>query len=187
MNKYEKNVHDFILAMGQKINRDDPTLLPMRLALIKEEAEELIAAIESGDRVELADACIDLYYVAIGANVEQGKELGGPIGFGAAHHSACPFHENKQTVLFLLSSTKQLEFATMGARVDEFLAISAAIARSAIATAMINAIPFDAVWDEIHRSNMAKVDGPVRDDGKILKPEGWVPPDVAGVLKGVWG
>lgn len=38
------------------------------------------------------------------------------------------------------------------------------------------------VWDEVHRSNMAKVGGPVRKDGKRLKPEGWVPPDVAGVL-----
>jgi len=37
-------------------------------------------------------------------------------------------------------------------------------------------------WDEVHRSNMAKVGGPVRADGKRLKPPGWVPPDIAGVL-----
>jgi predicted HAD superfamily Cof-like phosphohydrolase len=47
-------------------------------------------------------------------------------------------------------------------------------------------IPFDAVWTEVHRSNMAKVgpDGTVvmREDGKILKPEGWQAPDVAAVL-----
>ena len=40
------------------------------------------------------------------------------------------------------------------------------------------------VWD----SNLAKVDGrhgPIvrREDGKLLKPEGWQPPDVAGVLR----
>lgn len=35
---------------------------------------------------------------------------------------------------------------------------------------------------EVHRSNMAKVGGPVRDDGKIMKPEGWTPPDIAGEL-----
>jgi hypothetical protein len=29
---------------------------------------------------------------------------------------------------------------------------------------------------------MRKVGGAKRPDGKILKPEGWVPPDVAGVL-----
>ena len=45
-------------------------------------------------------------------------------------------------------------------------------------------IPHDAVFDEVHRSNMAKVGGPVRADGKKLKPEGWTPPDIAGVLYG---
>jgi predicted HAD superfamily Cof-like phosphohydrolase len=39
-------------------------------------------------------------------------------------------------------------------------------------------------WDEVLRSNMAKVDpttGKVirRADGKILKPEGWKPPDLS--------
>ena len=41
------------------------------------------------------------------------------------------------------------------------------------------------VFAEVHRSNMAKVGGPTRDDGKILKPEGWQPPDIAGVLRGI--
>lgn len=39
------------------------------------------------------------------------------------------------------------------------------------------------VFDEVHRSNMAKKDGEVRPDGKRLKPPGWTPPDVAGVLE----
>ena len=36
---------------------------------------------------------------------------------------------------------------------------------------------------EVHRSNMAKVGGPVREDGKRLKPPGWTPPDIVGELK----
>ena len=43
----------------------------------------------------------------------------------------------------------------------------------------IDLAPF---WDEVHRSNMAKAGGPVREDGKRLKPPGWTPPDIAGVL-----
>lgn len=48
-------------------------------------------------------------------------------------------------------------------------------------------IPLDKVWDEVHASNMAKI-GPdgkfvVREDGKILKPEGWQKPDIEGCLK----
>jgi predicted HAD superfamily Cof-like phosphohydrolase len=37
-------------------------------------------------------------------------------------------------------------------------------------------------WDEVHRSNIAKRGGPIRDDGKLLKPPNWTPPDIAGVL-----
>lgn len=43
----------------------------------------------------------------------------------------------------------------------------------------VDADPF---WQEVHRTNMAKVGGPVREDGKRLKPPGWTPPDLAGVL-----
>ena len=44
----------------------------------------------------------------------------------------------------------------------------------------------EAIHDEVHRSNMAKL-GPdgkplMREDGKITKPDGWTPPDIAGVL-----
>ncbi len=48
-------------------------------------------------------------------------------------------------------------------------------------------IPFDAVWDAVHASNMAKrgPDGEVyrREDGKIVKPPGWQAPDIAGLLR----
>jgi len=48
--------------------------------------------------------------------------------------------------------------------------------------------PMQALWDEVMQSNMAKIDpatGKVRrrEDGKILKPEGWVPPDIGRVLR----
>jgi predicted HAD superfamily Cof-like phosphohydrolase len=43
----------------------------------------------------------------------------------------------------------------------------------------IDTAPF---WDEVHRTNMAKVGGPVREDGKRGKPDGWVSPDIAGIL-----
>lgn len=47
-------------------------------------------------------------------------------------------------------------------------------------------IPFDACWNEVHRSNMAKInpDGSVtrREDGKILKPAGWTPPNLHSIM-----
>lgn len=38
-------------------------------------------------------------------------------------------------------------------------------------------------WDEVHRTNMAKQGGPVREDGKRLKPPGWEPPQIAAILE----
>lgn len=56
----------------------------------------------------------------------------------------------------------------------------------ACGTAVSYGIPLDEVFTEVHRSNMAKlVDGkPIyREDGKVMKPAGWTPPDIEGVLK----
>jgi len=48
-------------------------------------------------------------------------------------------------------------------------------------------LPQQEVWDEVARSNLAKIgeNGKVskRSDGKVLKPEGWTPPDIKSILK----
>jgi predicted HAD superfamily Cof-like phosphohydrolase len=57
----------------------------------------------------------------------------------------------------------------------------------ACGTAVSYGIPLNRVFDEVHRSNMAKlVDGKVirRADGKILKPDGWTPPDTKAAVFG---
>lgn len=55
-----------------------------------------------------------------------------------------------------------------------------------LGTAVSYGIPFNAVWREVHRTNMAKVgaDGkPIfREDGKFLKPEGWQPPNIQAII-----
>lgn len=43
-------------------------------------------------------------------------------------------------------------------------------------------IDLPAVWELVQAANMEKEGGATRADGKILKPPGWVPPDVAGAL-----
>jgi predicted HAD superfamily Cof-like phosphohydrolase len=87
----------------------------LRAALIREEADETVAAILAGDLIEALDGCCDLLAVVYGTAAEFGVDL-------------APF------------------------------------------------------WDEVHRTNMAKVGGPVRADGKRLKPPGWTPPDLQRVL-----
>lgn len=48
-------------------------------------------------------------------------------------------------------------------------------------------IPQQAVWDEVARSNHAKIDADTgtvlkRADGKVQKPAGWSAPDIASIL-----
>jgi len=47
-------------------------------------------------------------------------------------------------------------------------------------------LPQQQIWDEVARSNLSKIseDGTVlrREDGKILKPEGWSEPDIASII-----
>lgn len=58
---------------------------------------------------------------------------------------------------------------------------------TALGTAVEYGILFDAVWEEVHRTNLAKrgADGEVirRADGKIMKPPDWQPPDIANVIQ----
>ncbi len=56
-----------------------------------------------------------------------------------------------------------------------------------VGTAVAFGIPLGPVWAEVQRSNMTKVDPAtgkcrLREDGKVLKPDGWTPPDIAGVM-----
>lgn len=55
-----------------------------------------------------------------------------------------------------------------------------AVIYGAAVTFGIDLAPF---WAEVHGTNMAKAGGPKREDGKQLKPEGWRPPDIAGLLE----
>lgn len=44
-------------------------------------------------------------------------------------------------------------------------------------------IPGGAILEEVHAANRRKTGGPIREDGKRMKPAGWTPPDIEGVLK----
>lgn len=98
-------------------------LASLRARLVLEEASELLDALAADDLVQIADAVVDICYVAIG-------------------------------------------------------------------TAIAYGISLPEVWEAVQEANMAKLsltpEGEfvaLKDEnGKIIKPEGWVPPDVAAVL-----
>lgn len=77
----QRQVEEFHAAMGQPIGLLPRALpkdrIPVRVELIREEFEdELLPALEAGDLVETADACIDILYVVLGLMVECGLDAG---------------------------------------------------------------------------------------------------------------
>jgi predicted HAD superfamily Cof-like phosphohydrolase len=44
-------------------------------------------------------------------------------------------------------------------------------------------VDLEPFFDAVHRANMAKAGGYRREDGKWMKPAGWQPPDIAGLLR----
>lgn len=49
--------------------------------------------------------------------------------------------------------------------------------------AVLFGIDLEPVFQEVHASNLRKKDGPIDEHGKRGKPEGWMGPDVVGVLR----
>jgi len=54
--------------------------------------------------------------------------------------------------------------------------------RAKLISAVTWGVDLEPIFQRVHASNMTKTGG-VRDDGKILKGEGFVAPDVAGELE----
>jgi predicted HAD superfamily Cof-like phosphohydrolase len=112
----------FMKACDQSVGEFNINQLNMYLGLIKEEGDELQAAIVKQDKVETLDALIDILVVTVGTLHSLGVDAEG-------------------------------------------------------------------AWNEVMKTNFAKIDpntGKVtkREDGKVLKPEGWTPPELKSFIKG---
>ena len=94
-----------------------------------------------------------------------------------------PLRERKELrVTIMREEFKELLDAIAANDLIEVADACADVIVTVLGTAAEYGIPFDEVWTEVHRSNMAKAGGPIREDGKRLKPPGWTPPDIASIL-----
>ena len=70
---------------------------------------------------------------------------------------------------------------------DDLVELADGIADSIVVllgTAVSYGIDLRPVWDEVHKTNMAKLGGGTDSFGKSLKPKGWKSPDVKSILIG---
>jgi predicted HAD superfamily Cof-like phosphohydrolase len=84
----------------------------------------------------------------------------------------------------------QEEFTELQEAEDDEAALDALIDILVVTIGAIHSMGADAegAWKEVMRTNFAKIDkdtGKVRkrEDGKVLKPQGWTPPDLKPFLK----
>jgi predicted HAD superfamily Cof-like phosphohydrolase len=86
------------------------------------------------------------------------------------------FHDARGRMLVSSEAEPDIE-GIVDAAADLFYVILGVVIRFGI-----NEEQFHAVWREVTRANMEKTNGPLRNDGKRLKPENWRAPDIASCL-----
>ena len=125
-----------------------------------------------------------------------------PIGAAAAlaeFHQAFDLPMRQRPSADIDPALARLRVALLEEEVGEFVAASergdlngiadalADIVYVAYGTALTYGIDLDAVLQEVHRSNMSKLESDgkplIREDGKVLKSERYFPPDIESVLR----
>jgi predicted HAD superfamily Cof-like phosphohydrolase len=89
-----------------------------------------------------------------------------------------------------LMAEESQELAQAMQNTDELETLDALIDILVVTIGAIHSAGFDAegAWKEVMRTNFAKIDSETgkvrkREDGKVLKPLGWTPPNLAPFLK----
>lgn len=187
------DVAEFSKAFGVAINlepgwpADEDVELALRL--IAEEVTELRTALEARDLVATSDGIVDTIYVTAGFGLRIGtipRRLR-PVGV-LKDHSGVPgwdeFTEWDLPVELAVISDRLTAVAAERdlQRCEVYIRI---LIGMCLAAGAVLHLPLKSLWREVHANNMSKlVDGTVIRDagGKILKPEGWQPPDITEVL-----
>lgn len=192
-------VEAFYHACGQIVS--DHPLLPsatvrsLRKRLLAEEVAEYASAEANNDIIEVADGLADIVYIACGTAISYGVQDETDLSvvpFSWAPRTAAPtligeLSTRRYRIESMLKAVREYEIAE---EADDLFLIKSAlyhIVFTAGAIAYDYAIPLSEVFDEVHRSNMTKLDHSgkpiIREDGKIMKPPHFSPPDIARVFR----
>jgi len=152
----------------------------LRIKLIDEEVRETAEAMKRKDTVEAIDGLCDVLYVTYGAADVYGVELD-------THddEDQNPLKENWTEVLNCIGDFEDSANQAMAAirtkdKLDvRLLDLASGCWDCAGQGLGIDLRPF---FREVHRTNMNKLSGPVREDGKKLKPPDWKPPRIVEML-----
>jgi predicted HAD superfamily Cof-like phosphohydrolase len=192
MKTYTAMVQEFHQANGAVIDgkQNGPDVMALRIGLITEEFAEMLAAMREQNVVEAADGLADLLYVIAGTAVSYGIAL--PNEVPAVLWRPVEVFEASDVVMFVrrilprLTRVAHALSVVPGDASDAIVDLWSSVAESGARTW---GLPVDALFKEVHRSNMTKTFAPGanRPGGKYghvnPKGPGYTPPDIAGVLK----
>lgn len=179
---HQKMVRDFHNGIGgQKADAE------LRISLIQEEAEELVEAINEQDVYGAIDAICDLLYVTYGTaevydvalNTEEASKItpGTEVRW-AKLRSECPdFVSAVGLVVETIRSANEFNRNKLQAVLED---LAVGLWKCAALGIGIDLRPF---YREVHRTNMHKLHGPKRSDGKQLKPPDWKPPRIKAMYE----
>lgn len=179
MNASQALVKDFNVAIKA------PKDVELRVKLIQEEAEELLEAITTKDIIAVIDALCDLLYVTYGAADVFDIELP-ETDFESLEVSKGPRWDlmaNPQVLndfnYAINDTVKSLRTFQQFNEKGKLKAELADVARGCWEFGAGGAgVDLRQFFREVHRTNMHKLTGPHREDGKQMKPEGWKPPRI---------
>ncbi len=176
----------FNVLVGEKPGFPTHDVRDLRCDLLREELSEFCEAYTNNDLVEMADAIADMGVIACGTCVSYGIALTEPFG--------SPYKEGTRQDVFLASRidtilTRMVKDYEDAEDANDLAAVQARLMwllQHLFGVALHYGIPFNAVFAEVHRSNMSKLDEnglPIfRNDGKVLKSKQWSPPNIRDIL-----
>lgn len=177
LSDFQGMVHTFDLAMGAGDSKE------LRVRLIQEEAQEFIDAVKAKDAVEAIDALCDLLYVTYGAaHVLKAGVMGikgnmyenWPVTYRIPDwpRLTSELEDFNYTINDVVHAIRTGSKEVMHGELKE---LTEGLWQCAAEGVGVDLKPF---FMEVHRTNMNKLQGPKREDGKQLKPEGWKPPRI---------
>lgn len=175
---YQGMVQKFNLGVKSKPDKD------LRIKLIQEEAEEFLEAVKVENVVEVIDALCDLLYVTYGAADVFGCGMLDTEDYEKIHPTGKPNWPllNRELEDFNLSVSDVVksiriheQFNAKGKLHSELEDFAQGLWQCAAEGVGVDLRPF---FEEVHRTNMHKLKGPMREDGKQLKPADWKPPRI---------
>lgn len=163
-------VADFARTFGHPIldtpAAPDRKLRKLRVALLREEYRELIAAVHAHDHVEIADALADIAYIAHGTLHAYGLPFD-PLAASTTNRPGLA------SAYYTYTQAERAAQQTIGGALDDIqrhigkLLNLVIVETKAIAGSL--GIPYDPVFREVHDSNMSKLGA----DGKpVVLPSG---------------